>query len=122
MARTKLGLTARSEQRRGFTMPTQKRIRSALNKISKRRLVDLVLFAFSMLPKTAKIKILLRVERAPKKSTKRKGSKRKAPKRRKSTKRKAPKRKSSKRKNPKRVKAGKKAARTRKRKAAKRRR
>ena len=88
--RSKLGLTARSEQRKGFSMPTLKRIRTALNTISKRRLVDLVIFLFGQVPKTVKIKVLMRIERAPKKSKKRKSkTKKKSTNKRKATRKKA---------------------------------
>ena len=93
-----LGLTARSEQRKGYTMPTIKRIKTALRKKSKEFIINLFMKAFAKLTKTEKIRMLLFIEKgrftsAIRRKTKRK-TKRKA--KRKTTKRKARFRKGSK--------------------------
>lgn len=83
-----LNLTARSEQRKGFTMPTMKKIKSVLRKRSKTFLVSLIMSMFSKLSKTQKISMLMRIDRKSigrKRKAKRKSStrgRRKAPKRR----------------------------------------
>ena len=58
-----LGLTARSEQRKGYTMPTIKRIKTALRKKSKEFIINLFMKAFAKLTKTEKIRMLLFIEK-----------------------------------------------------------
>ena len=81
-----LGLTARSEQRKRYTMPTIKRIKTALRKKSKEFIINLFMKAFAKLTKTEKIRMLLLIEKGRITSTIRRKTRRKA-------KRKAPKRK-----------------------------
>ena len=72
-----LNLTAKSEQRKGFTMPTIKKIKSALIQRSKTFLVSLIMSMFSKLSKTAKISMLMRIDRksiGKKRKTRRKSS------------------------------------------------
>ena len=69
-----LGLTARSEQRKGYTMPTIKRIKTALRKKSKEFIINLFMKAFARLTKTEKMRMLMLIERGRITSTiKRKG-------------------------------------------------
>ena len=90
-----LGLTARSEQRKGYTMPTIARIKTALRKKSKEFIINLFMKAFAKLTKTEKIRMLLLIERgritsAIRRKTRRKTkAKRKAPKRKRSAKQRA---------------------------------
>jgi hypothetical protein len=110
MAKRKRMITARSELKKGFSIPTKKRIRSALNKLSKRKLVDLVLYTFGILPKTAKIKVLMKIDNAPKKRSVKKRSKvkrRKATQKKATTRRKTT-RKSKRRRTPAQIRATKK--------------
>ena len=58
-----LGLTARSEQRKGYTMPTIKRIKTALRKKSKEFIIYLFMKAYAKLTKTEKIRMLLFIEK-----------------------------------------------------------
>ena len=58
-----LGLTARSEQRKGYTMPTISRIKTALRKKSKEFIINLFMKAFAKLTKTEKIRMLLLIEK-----------------------------------------------------------
>jgi len=58
-----LGLTARSETRKGFTMPSHKKISSVLRTKSKAFIIGIVLTAFALLTKTNKIKLLIKIER-----------------------------------------------------------
>ena len=75
--------SASSEMRKGFTMPTVKKIKSVLMKKSKTFLVNLVISMMSGMSKTAKIKILVKIEKGPiakrvaKRKAKRKTAKRK---------------------------------------------
>ena len=57
-----LGITSRSEQRKGFTMPTLKRIKSVLRTRSKTFIINLFMMAFSKLTKTQKISMLMKIE------------------------------------------------------------
>jgi hypothetical protein len=57
-----LGITSRSEQRKGYTMPTQKRIKSALRSRSKSFIINLFMMAFAKLTKTEKISMLLKIQ------------------------------------------------------------
>ena len=63
-SRTKQKLfSAGSEMRKGYTMPTIKRIKSVLMSKSKTFLVTLVMSMFSKLSKSAKIKVLIKIEK-----------------------------------------------------------
>ena len=106
-------VTARSELKKGFTIPLKSKIKSRWNKISQIRKFGIFWFMFGKLNKTDKVRVLSRIDSAPK-STKRK-TKRKA------TTRKAPKRKAKPKKKTKaqRKASAKKGARTRKRNARK---
>ena len=55
--------TAGSEMRKGFTMPTVKKIRSVLMSKSKTFLVNLIITMMTGISKTAKIKILIKIEK-----------------------------------------------------------
>ena len=55
--------TAGSEMRKGFTMPTVKKIRSVLMSKSKTFLVNLIITMMTGMSKTAKIKILIKIEK-----------------------------------------------------------
>lgn len=57
-----LGITSRSEQRKGYTMPTQKRIKTALRSRSKSFIINLFMMAFAKLTKTEKISMLLKIQ------------------------------------------------------------
>ena len=106
-----LGLTARSEQRKGYTMPTIKRIKTALRKKSKEFIINLFMKAFAKLTKTEKIRMLLFIEKGRFTSAIRRKTKRKT-----KAKRKTPKRKGKLRKGSKEAKAwGRKMAKLRKR-------
>ena len=73
-----LGLTARSEQRKGYTMPTIKRIKTALRKKSKEFIINLFMKAFAKLTKTEKMRMLMLIERGKIISTIRRKGKRTA--------------------------------------------
>jgi hypothetical protein len=60
--RTKL-FSARSEMKKGFTMPTIKKIRSVLMSRSKTFLVNLIITMMAKKSKTEKIKILIKIEK-----------------------------------------------------------
>ena len=63
-SRTKQKLfSASSEQRKGFTMPTMKKIKSVLMSRSKTFLVNLVLGMMVGMSKSAKIKVLVKIEK-----------------------------------------------------------
>ena len=82
--------SANSEIRKGFTMPTVKKIKSVLMSRSKTFLVNLILSMMVGMSKTAKIKVLIKIEKGT--MIKRKGKKRTAKRKvvkRMSTKRKA---------------------------------
>ena len=86
-SRQKTGLfSSRSELRKGYTIPTIKRIKTALRKKSKEFIINLFMKAFAKLTKTEKIRMLLLIEKGRITSTIRRKTRRK-------TKRKAPKRK-----------------------------
>ena len=93
-----LGLTARSEQRKGYTMPTIATIKTALRKKSKEFIINLFMKAFGKLTKTEKIRMLLLIEKGRITSTIRRKTRRKTKRKtkRKTTKRKARFRKGSK--------------------------
>ena len=91
-----LGLTARSEQRKGYTMPTIKRIKTALRKKSKEFIINLFMKAFAKLTKTEKIRMLLFIEKGRITSTIRRKTRRKTKAKRKTPKRKGKLRKGSK--------------------------
>ena len=55
--------SASSEQRKGFTMPTMKKIKSVLMSRSKTFLVNLVLGMMVGMSKSAKIKVLVKIEK-----------------------------------------------------------
>ena len=61
-SRTKL-FSARSEMRKGFTMPTIKKIKSVLMKRSKTFLVNLIITMMAKKSKSEKIKILIKIEK-----------------------------------------------------------
>lgn len=106
MAKTRL-VSARSELRKGFAMPSKQKIFSALRKRSKTFIMNLFWFAFGKLSRTDKIKSLMRIEglrRAGRRKTRRKTRTR----RRKSrTRRKAGRRKSKTRRRTKTRRSGK---------------
>lgn len=56
-------LTAKTETRKGFSLPSLKKIRTALRGKSRVFLVNLLLFAFSKLKKTDKIKVLIKIDK-----------------------------------------------------------
>ena len=90
-SKSKTLFSARSETRSGYTIPTIKKIKSVLRTRSKTFLIACIMSLFSKLPKTQKIKFLMKIDRkspTPKKK--------KAKKRTKAKSRKAPKRKTSK--------------------------
>ena len=98
--KSKLNLTARSETRKGFTMPAIKKIKAVLRNRSKSFIIALFISAFSKLTKTDKIRMLLKIERkSPSRRTRKSKSRRKTKRRstRRKTKRKSSKRKSSRR-------------------------
>ncbi len=66
MARTK----QRTKQRRRlqFRIPTAKVIRAALNRVSKQTLVQCFMILFTAAPKKVKMRVLIKLEKAPKKS------------------------------------------------------
>jgi hypothetical protein len=72
--------SANSEIRKGFTMPTVKKIKSVLMSRSKTFLVNLILGMMVGMSKTAKIKVLIKIEKGTiaKRTAKRKTTKRKA--------------------------------------------
>ena len=87
--------SANSEIRKGFTMPTVKKIKSVLMSRSKTFLVNLILGMMVGMSKTAKIKVLIKIEkgtiakRVAKRKAKKRTTKRKAsakPRKRKATK------------------------------------
>ena len=55
--------SARSEMKKGFTMPTIKKIKSVLRSRSKTFLVNLIISMMSGMTKTAKIKVLIKIEK-----------------------------------------------------------
>tara|TARA_R100000306_G_scaffold61299_1_gene63457 strand:- start:34 stop:411 length:378 start_codon:yes stop_codon:yes gene_type:complete len=76
-SKTRLQLfSANSEMKRGFTMPTVKKIKSVLMSRSKTFLVNLILSMMVGMSKTAKIKVLIKIEKGT--IIKRKGKKRTA--------------------------------------------
>ena len=91
-SRTKQMLfSAGSEIRKGYTMPTLKKIKTVLRSRSKTFLINLVMSMFSALTKSAKIKVLVKIEqgaivRKVRKRTKAKTSKRRSASKRKTTK------------------------------------
>ena len=72
--------SASSEMRKGFTMPTVKKIKSVLMSRSKTFLVNLILAMMVGMSKTAKIKVLIKIEKGPiaKRVAKRKAKKKTA--------------------------------------------
>ena len=63
-SRTKQKLfSAGSELRKGYTMPTLKKIKTVLRSRSKTFLVNLVMSMFSTMTKSAKIKVLVKIEK-----------------------------------------------------------
>lgn len=93
-SRTKTAfLSSASELRRGFTIPSVKRIKTALRKKSKLFLIQLVVSMFSKLTKTEKIRMLIRIDgRKGRKTTKRRTKRRRATRRRAKTRRRKAKR------------------------------
>ena len=74
--------SAGSEMRKGFTMPTVKKIKSVLRTRSKTFLINLIMSMMIGMSKTAKIKVLIKIDRrkvtkGKKRKTTRKGGKRK---------------------------------------------
>ena len=75
--------SANSEMKKGFTMPTVKKIKSVLMSRSKTFLVNLILGMMVGMSKTAKIKVLIKIEkgtiakRVAKRKAKKKTAKRK---------------------------------------------
>ena len=63
----------RSKQR--FKMATRSVIRRALGRMSVRRLIDLTMFLLAKVPKSVKITALARIERAPKKTSRKRKAK-----------------------------------------------
>ena len=76
--RTRQILSAASELRKGFTIPTHSKIRSALRSKSKAFIINLFLTAFSMLPKGKKLKLLVKIERGITRRIKRRRTRRKS--------------------------------------------
>tara|TARA_R100001086_G_scaffold242167_1_gene169630 strand:- start:218 stop:580 length:363 start_codon:yes stop_codon:yes gene_type:complete len=64
--------SARSEMKKGFTMPTVKKIKAVLRTRSKTFLINLIMVMFSKMTKTAKISFLMKIDR---RSVKRKARK-----------------------------------------------
>jgi len=63
-SRTKQKLfSASSEIRKGYTIPTQKKIKSVLRTRSKTFLINLIMGMFSKLSKTAKISFLIKIDK-----------------------------------------------------------
>ena len=62
-SRPKMLFSARSEMKKGFTMPTIKKIKSVLRSRSKTFLVNLIISMMAGMSKTAKIKILIKIEK-----------------------------------------------------------
>ena len=89
--------SSRSELRKGYTIPTIKRIKTALRKKSKEFIINLFMKAFAKLTKTEKIRMLLLIEKGRITSTIRRKTRRKTKaKTKRKTKRKARFRKGSK--------------------------
>jgi len=77
-SRQKTGLfSSRSELRKGYTIPTIKRIKTALRKKSKEFIINLFMKAFARLTKTEKMRMLMLIERGKIISTIRRKTKRK---------------------------------------------
>ena len=55
--------SASSEMKKGFTMPTIKKIKSVLRSRSKTFLVNLIISMMAGMSKTAKIKVLIKIEK-----------------------------------------------------------
>ena len=55
--------SAGSELRKGFTMPTVKKIKAVLRTRSKTFLINLIMVMFSKMTKTAKISFLIKIDR-----------------------------------------------------------
>ena len=89
--RTRQILSAASELRKGFTLPNHAKIKTALRNKSKEFIIRLFLSAYSMLPKSKKLKLLVKIERGITKRVRRRRSKsrRRAKTRRRKTRRKA---------------------------------
>ena len=62
-SRSKMLFSARSEMKKGFTMPTIKKIKSVLRSRSKTFLVNLIVSMMAGMTKTAKIKVLIKIEK-----------------------------------------------------------
>ena len=75
--------SAQSELRKGFTMPTIKKIKSVLRTKSKTFLINLIISMMAGMSKTAKIKVLIKIDRrkVAKKAKRRKKAKGKTAKR-----------------------------------------
>ena len=56
-------LSAGSEMRKGYTMPTIKKIKSVLRSRSKTFLINCIMSMFSKMSKTAKIKFLIKIDK-----------------------------------------------------------
>ena len=69
--------SSRSELRKGYTIPTIKRIKTALRKKSKEFIINLFMKAFARLTKTEKMRMLMLIERGKIISTIRRKTKRK---------------------------------------------
>ncbi len=68
-SRTKTKLfSAGSELRKGYTMPTIKKIKSVLRTRSKTFLINLIMSMFSKMSKSAKIKFLIKIDKRQVKS------------------------------------------------------
>ncbi len=93
LARTRTRTRSRT---RGMRLLSASRLRSILNKVSKRTLIECLLTLWRAAPKRAKIAVSVKLEKAPKKSTTRRKTKRKTRRRAASTRKRA--RKSSRRK------------------------
>jgi len=98
-SKSKALFSARSETRSGYTIPTIKKIKSVLRTRSKTFLIACIMSLFSKLPKTQKIRFLMKIDRRGSIPKIRK-TRRKAKKRTKAKSRKAPKRRTSKSKKP----------------------
>ena len=65
-SKSKMLFSAGSELRKGYTMPTIKKIRSVLMSRSKTFLVNLIITMMSKKSKTEKIRILIKIEKGKK--------------------------------------------------------
>ncbi len=86
LARTRTRTKSRT---RGMRLLSAPRLKSILNKVSKRTLIECLLTLWRAAPRKAKIAVSVKLERAPKKSTTRRKTKRKTRRRAASTRKRA---------------------------------